>query len=279
LRYRIRHGRDRSSAADLGHVGTSELSPFLRVKEVCKTFLQHREPPVAVIDDVSFDVGAGELVSLLGPSGCGKTTLLRIIAGLVPASSGTIEMNGRPITEPQPDFGMVFQTPVLMPWRTALANVLYPMELLRRNGREAKERALSLLETVGLGDFTNRMPRELSGGMQQRVSLCRALIHEPSLLLMDEPFGALDELTRLAMNDLLLELRQGSQVTIVFVTHSISEAIYLSDRVIVLGKRPCKMMADLRPEFSYPRHMSLRHTEGFNQLEVEAEVALGLERR
>jgi NitT/TauT family transport system ATP-binding protein len=251
----------------------------LLVDDIRKSFTKKGAPSVEVIDGVSFSINQGELVSLLGPSGCGKTTLLRIVAGLETATSGGVTILGRRVTKPQPDFGMVFQTPVLMPWRTALDNVLYPMEVLHRNGRQARERAMHLLELVGLTDFADRRPRELSGGMQQRVSLCRALIHEPALLLMDEPFGALDELTRLTMNDLLLELRTASQATVVFVTHSIPEAIYLSDRVLVLSRRPCRIARDLRPDFPYPRQISLRHTGPFNELEIEAEVALGLERR
>ena len=160
------------------------------------------------VKDVLLQFRKGELISLLGPSGCGKTTVLKMMGGLIPASGGLLELDGKGDHRPLSGVGVVFQAPTLMPWRSVLGNVLFPMEVLGRNDRKAKRRAQEILELVGLAGFERAYPRQLSGGMQQRVALCRALIHEPSILLMDEPFGALDELTRLEMNDLLLEIRR-----------------------------------------------------------------------
>ena len=185
--------------------------------------------------DVSLQFRKGDLISLIGPSGCGKTTVLKMMGGLIPASSGLLELDGKAITGPFPGVGVVFQTPTLMPWRSVLGNVLFPMEVLGKNDRKAKERAHEILKLTGLEGFEHAYPRQLSGGMQQRVALCRAIIHEPSILLMDEPFGALDELTRLEMNDLLLDLRRVTGATVIFVTHSISEAdLSVGSRVRVL---------------------------------------------
>ena len=199
----------------------------------------------------------GELVSLLGPSGCGKTTLLRIVAGMTRASAGRVEIRGREVIGPQEDFGFVFQTPNLLPWRTVLANVLFPMEIAGRNDAAAKQRALELLDLVGLAGFAKSRPHQLSGGMKQRVALCRALVPQPSLLLMDEPFGALDELTRMEMQDLLLDIRRVSGTTVVFVTHSISEAVYLADEVLVFSRRPGRVIDRIRTGLAYPRDAEL----------------------
>jgi NitT/TauT family transport system ATP-binding protein len=171
-----------------------------QVEELGSTALE----PVVALDDASFEFGEGDLVALLGPSGCGKTTLLRIVGGLIAKSAGSVAIGGREITRPMGDYGFVFQSPSLMPWRNVLDNVLFPMEILKRNDAAARRHAHELLDLVGLSGFLSARPHQLSGGMQQRVALCRALIHQPRLLLMDEPFGALDELTRMEMNDLLL---------------------------------------------------------------------------
>ena len=232
--------------------------------------------PLVAIEDATFSFDKGELVSLLGPSGCGKTTLLRIIAGLISASSGAVRIRGEDVTGPQLDFGFVFQTPNLMPWRNVLDNVLFPMEILRRRDAAAKRRAHELLEMVGLNGFESARPHQLSGGMQQRVALCRALVHQPALLLMDEPFGALDELTRMEMNDLLLAIRVRTDATVVFVTHSIAEAVYLSDLVLVFSKRPARIVERIRVELAYPRSPDQRYTDSFTQLEHRASRALGV---
>lgn len=251
-------------------------TPFGRAQNVRKVFQRPDKGPLVVIDGISCEIEQGELVSFLGPSGCGKTTLLRIFAGLTEATEGTVQVRGENVTGPQPDFGFVFQTPNLMPWRNVLNNVLFPMEILKQNNSGARRRALELLELVGLGGFEKNWPNQLSGGMQQRVSLCRAIIHKPSFLLMDEPFGALDELTRMGMNDLLLDIRRVTNVTIVFVTHSINEAVYLSDQVLVFTPRPARIALHLRIDFPYPRSSEMRYTPRFCDFQMSASVALGV---
>ena len=231
---------------------------------------------IVALEDVSTSFKQGELVSLLGPSGCGKTTLLRIVAGLTRASHGRVEVCGREVLGPQQDFGFVFQAPNLLPWRTVLANVLFPMEIAKRNDAAAKNRALELLDLVGLQAFAKSRPHQLSGGMKQRVALCRALVPRPSLLLMDEPFGALDELTRMEMQDLLLDIRRVSGTTVVFVTHSISEAIYLADEVLVFSRRPGRVVDRIRTDLAYPRNATLRYTPEFTALEHRAGAGLGV---
>jgi NitT/TauT family transport system ATP-binding protein len=232
--------------------------------------------PLVALDGASFSFEKGELVSLLGPSGCGKTTLLRIIAGLIGRTSGSVRIRGEEVEDPHPDFGFVFQAPNLMPWRTVLDNVLFPMEILRRRDARAKSRALELLAMTGLKEFAAARPDQLSGGMQQRVALCRALVHEPALLLMDEPFGALDELTRMEMNDLLLDIRARTQATVVFVTHSIQEAVYLSDQVLVFSKRPARIVDAIRVALPYPRSARTRYEPQFTALASRASRALGV---
>src|SRR5437879_1152486 len=201
--------------------------------------------PVEALRDIPFAVGRGEFVALVGPSGCGKSTLLRIVAGLRPPTAGDVTVNGSPVTRPIAQVGMVFQAPVLLKWRTVLDNVLLPAELAGLEAKRYRDRAHELLQLVGLGGFEAKLPRELSGGMQQRASLCRALLLDPPLLLMDEPFGALDAMTRDEMNlELLRVWGQGSgeeRKTIVFVTHSIPEAVFLADRVIVMTSRPGRL--------------------------------------
>jgi len=250
--------------------------PLGRVKNLTKTFKTGTGQPVVAVKDVSFEFRKGELVSLLGPSGCGKTTVLKMMGGLLPATSGLLELNGNEITKPYPGVGVVFQSPTLMPWRTVIGNVLYPMEVLRKNDAQAKARAHEILELVGLAGFEHAYPRQLSGGMQQRVALCRAIIHEPSILLMDEPFGALDELTRLEMNDLLLDIRRITGATVLFVTHSISEAIYLADQVLVFSKRPAVIALRLEIDISYPRTSQVRFLDKFTEFERKAGIALGV---
>ena len=251
---------------------------FGRFRDVHQEFSRpHREPLVAIAS-VSFDLKAGALVTLLGPSGCGKTTFLRVAGGLIRATSGIVEINGRAVTEPQPDFGIAFQQSNLMPWRSVLKNVLFPMEIRREGGRAARERAMELLAVVGLQGFETAYPAQLSGGMQQRVALCRALIHRPKLLLMDEPFGALDELTRMEMQDLLLGMRAKTKATVLFVTHSISEAVYLSDTVVVFSKRPAVIADYIEVRLPYPRTAEMRYFPAFTLLQHRAGRALGITR-
>ena len=255
--------------------GAGAPAPFGRIVNVTKTFNTAGQSVFAV-KDVSFQFRKGDLISLLGPSGCGKTTILKMMGGLIPATSGVLELDGTVIDAPFPGVGVVFQAPTLMPWRSVLGNVLFPMEVLGKNDARAKNRAREILKLVGLDGFENAYPRQLSGGMQQRVALCRAIIHEPSILLMDEPFGALDELTRLEMNDLLLDLRRVTGATVLFVTHSISEAIYLSDRVVVFSKRPAVIVKELGIDIPYPRSSKTRFLPEFTELGRQAGVALGI---
>ena len=270
--------QDQSSNSVVEPGGRAAISgsPLGRLENIRKVFTVARDQTVVAVDDVSFDFRQGQLLSLLGPSGCGKTTVLKMIGGLVPQTSGVLEVGGVPVMGPFPGVGIVFQSPTLMPWRSVLQNVLFPMEVAGQMNAMAVERATDLLTLTGLGGFEKAYPRQLSGGMQQRVALCRALIHEPSILLMDEPFGALDELTRMEMNDLLLEIRRVTSATVLFVTHSISEAVYLSDRVLVFSKRPARIALDLEDDLPYPRSSETRYSKRFNELERQAGIALGV---
>ena len=264
----------------LSEIDSDQARPFGVLDRVGKSFAgsSRGSADIVALDDVSTTFKQGELVSLLGPSGCGKTTLLRVIAGMTRASQGRVEIRGREVLGPQDDFGFVFQTPNLLPWRTVLANVLFPMEIAGRNDARAKKRALELLDLVDLSAFAKSRPHQLSGGMKQRVALCRALVPGPSLLLMDEPFGALDELTRMEMQDLLLDIRRVSGTTVVFVTHSISEAIYLADEVLVFSRRPGRVIDRIRTGLAYPRRPELRYTPEFTALEHRAGAGLGVVR-
>jgi NitT/TauT family transport system ATP-binding protein len=222
---------------------------------------------------VDLEVGAGEFLSLLGPSGCGKSTLLRLLAGLIRPSSGEVAFPGR-AGPPGGGIGFVFQDATLMPWATALANARLPLRLRGVPRREADGRAAAALAAVGLSGFERAWPRELSGGMRMRVSIARALVTRPSLLLMDEPFAALDEITRHRLNDDLLRLRAASGATVVFVTHSVFESVYLSSRVAVMAARPGRVAAVLPIGASSPRPPGFRTSAGFAALCREAASAL-----
>jgi NitT/TauT family transport system ATP-binding protein len=251
---------------------------FGHFSNVRQSFNRLGQSELVAIDEISFDLNAGTLVSLLGPSGCGKTTFLKIVGGLIRATRGTVQINGADVTEPHADFGMAFQQANLMPWRTVLKNVLFPMELRHEMGPKVRQRAMDLLKLVGLNGFEESYPSQLSGGMQQRVALCRALVHQPKLLLMDEPFGALDELTRMEMQDLLLDIRVKTNATIMFVTHSISEAVYLSDAIVVFSKRPAVIADYVDVSLPYPRTAEIRYSAEFTDLEHRAGRALGITR-
>ena len=218
------------------------------------------------VNSATFSVEKGEFVSLLGPSGCGKSTLLMMIAGLEEISEGTILAAGAPMIEPRPEIGIVFQDPTLLPWKTALQNVLFPIEMMGRSRSAYLARAMELLRLVHLDDAIHKRPRELSGGMRQRVSLCRALIADPSVLLMDEPFSALDAITRDDMNIVLLEVWERYRKTVLFVTHSIREATLLSDRILVMGRTPSRIIADVKVPFARPRNFAIGETTEFNEL-------------
>src|SRR3954464_8332515 len=221
---------------------------------------------VEALSSVSFSAVPGEFVSILGPSGCGKSTLLMMVAGLESVSAGRLSVGGRAVEGPRTDFGVIFQDPTLLPWLTALDNVLFPIRILKRSKAQYRERAESLLRMVGLEDSLDRRPHQLSGGMKQRVAICRALIHDPELLLMDEPFSALDAISRDEMNVELLNIWDKYRKTVLFVTHSIREAVFLSDRVIVMGGRPSTIICDVRGPFPRPRDFSIGEQKDFNDI-------------
>jgi NitT/TauT family transport system ATP-binding protein len=250
--------------------------PLLVVDAVSKAFDGSQR--VAALQKLSLRVMRGEIVCLVGPSGSGKSTLLRIIAGLTPTDSGTIYLDGVPITEPHPSVGMVFQRTNLMPWRTVLENVLLPVEVSHGGvHNEDREQALHMLQIVGLDGFEGYYPKHLSGGMAQRAVLARALLQAPQLLLLDEPFGSLDALTRERMNAELLRIQGVQQQTIVMVTHSISEAVFLSDRIVVLSERPGRVVAEVAVELPRPRELDMLGTAEFAHLTqvVRAKIDIG----
>jgi NitT/TauT family transport system ATP-binding protein len=235
-----------------------------------------RAGTIRALSDVELAVHRGEFVSIIGPSGCGKSTLLKIILGVVPASAGAVRVGGTAGERiMRAGIGMVFQTPSLLPWRRVLENVLLPIDALGRTRAAYLERAHALLTLVGLAGFERRYPRELSGGMQQRVSLCRALIHEPELLLMDEPFGALDALTREEMQIELLRVWRETAKTVLFVTHSIDEAVLLSDRVLVMTPRPGRVTMDLAIDLPRPRGADMRASTRFQEYALALRQSLG----
>lgn len=238
----------------------SPPSAALHIKAVRKFYDE-----LEAIRNVSFDVAGGEFLSLLGPSGCGKSTLLMMVAGLIDATEGEISINGKAVSGPRREIGVVFQQPVLLPWRKVLDNVLFPIELLKLPRAQYEKRAMDLLAMAKIDDFAHHLPRQLSGGMRQRVSICRALIHDPGILLMDEPFSALDALTRDEMGVELLRIWQANRKTVIFVTHSIREAAFLSDRVLVMGRRPATIVEEAIIDLPRPRHIAMMEDEGFNR--------------
>ena len=238
------------------------MDPFLRVRDVGRRFGAAADA-VTALEGVSFDVRAQEFVSIVGPSGCGKSTLAMIIAGLLPPSSGTVTIGGVAVDRPQTNLGIVFQNPVLLAWRSALDNVLLQIEMRDLPMARYRERARALLASVGLAGFEDRLPHELSGGMRQRVSICRALVHDPPLLLMDEPFGALDALTRDQMVLDLQHLWSRGRKTVLFITHSITEAVLLSDRVLVMTPRPGVVDTVIEVELPRPRPLTVRDDPRF----------------
>lgn len=261
--------------------------PLIEIDRVGMTY-QAESGPVEALRDISLAVEEGEFLAVVGPSGCGKSTLMRIIAGLRQVSSGRVTVDGAVVNGPVSRVGMVFQAAVLLKWRTILDNVLLPVELSGLNPGAYRERARELLHLVGLADFERKLPNELSGGMQQRASLCRALILDPPILLMDEPFGALDAMTRDEMNLELLriwgETGEGSaraRKTIVFVTHSIPEAVFLADRVVVMTPRPGRVSGMHSVRIPRPRSVETRASPelGRMTLEIYAELTGTLGRR
>jgi NitT/TauT family transport system ATP-binding protein len=250
--------------------------PFIRIKDLHKAYGKGTQEFLA-ISNVGFEVAAGELVALVGPSGCGKTTLLKILAGLQSYDSGEVHI-GSPAHsfDPSRDIGMVFQQALLLKWRRVLQNVMLPAEILGLPMRESRERAHELLAMVGLAGFEDKYPYELSGGMQQRAAIARALIHDPKLILMDEPFGALDALTREKMNLELLSIWKRSGKTIVFVTHGIAEAVFLGTRVIVLTAGPARMADNISVSLPEPRMLDVKTSEIFGEYSRKIYRQLGL---
>ena len=235
---------------------------YVELAGVAKTYRRGARETRA-LERVDLTIGDGEFLAIVGPSGCGKSTLLRLVAGLIPATSGDVRVDGRHVDRPQTNVGIVFQSPVLLDWRTALDNVLIQVELRSLDPRDYRDRALRLLEQIGLGEFADRYPYELSGGMRQRVAIARALIHDAPLLLMDEPFGALDALTREQMRVDLEALWIDAHKTVLFITHSIDEAVLLADRVVVMSPRPGCIERIIDVTLPRPRGLDARRASEF----------------
>lgn len=235
---------------------------LIQAKEVTKVY-QTKDGLVESLKPLSFSIQAGEFVSVVGPSGCGKSTLLKMVAGLLPITSGTLTLDGQPINGPQKDVGIVFQSAVLLAWRTVFENIMLQAEMRHMPKEEATAKAMQLIEMAGLKGFEGKYPRQLSGGMQQRASICRALLHDPPLLLMDEPFGALDAMTREKMNLELQRIWMESKKTVLLITHSIPEAIFLSDRVIVMSERPGTIAAIYNIDLPRPRNLDVMGSPEF----------------
>ncbi|WP_156041999.1 ABC transporter ATP-binding protein [Bradyrhizobium sp. URHD0069] len=244
-------------------VANMRPSAAIELHNVTKIYETASREQVHALSNINLDVGAGEFVSVLGASGCGKTTLLRIIGGLEGGYAGKLTLHGRGGDNSRRNVGIVFQDANLLPWRTILQNVLLPTQVLRLDKRASIARAHELIELVGLKGFENKYPFELSGGMRQRVSIARALVHDPSVLLMDEPFGALDALTREVMNSEVLKIWDTTKKTVFMITHSISEAVFMSDRVVVMSPRPGRVIAEIPIALSRPRNIDMLSEERF----------------
>ena len=244
-----------------------------------KTYRTRRGDLVRAVEDVTLDIAENEFVTLVGPSGCGKSTLLRLVAGLTPATGGTIHVRDTVVRDPFPDVGIVFQHPVLLPWRSVLDNVLFSADMLGLDPKGHRARALELLALSGLAGFETRLPRELSGGMQQRVAICRAMLPDPSLLLMDEPFGALDAMTREELGLELLRIWEARRKTILFVTHSIPEAILLADKVVVMTPRPGRLARVITIDLPRPRTVELEFDAKFKAYSDEVRGLIFASRR
>jgi len=251
-------------------------APVVRISGVDKTFTAGGRVVTTALSGIDLEIGRGEFVSLIGPSGCGKSTLLRVIGDLTSPTRGTVEVNGKAAHSARlgREYGMVFQAPVLFEWRTVEENVKLPLELLGMDRSERDARARTMLDLVELADFTRHRPYQLSGGMQQRVAIARALALEPAILLMDEPFGALDEMTRERMNTEVLRIWQQTGTTVVFVTHSIPEAVFLSTRVVVMSARPGRITRVVDVPLPHPRNEETREDPRYFRLVTEVREAL-----
>jgi NitT/TauT family transport system ATP-binding protein len=248
----------------------------VQLKGIGKVFGRGDQAATVALEGIDLDIRSGEFVSLIGPSGCGKSTLLRIIGDLITPTSGTVVVNGKPADRARRDrdYGMVFQAPVLFDWRTVEDNVKLPLEIQGASAAKRTARAKEMLELVELGDFLGHYPYQLSGGMQQRVAIARALAFEPEILLMDEPFGALDEMTRERMNSEVLRIWEQTGTTVVFVTHSIPEAVFLSSRVVVMSARPGRITKVIDIDLPRPRNEDTRETRRYFELVTEVREAL-----
>ena len=236
--------------------------PLIAIDGVAKTY-RTADGPVESLKPLTFAIGEGEFMAIVGPSGCGKSTLLKMVAGLLPASAGRIALNGVPVNGPPDNVGIVFQSPVLLAWRTVLDNVLLQIDMRRLSRADYLPKAEALLAMTGLADFARKLPWQLSGGMQQRASICRALVHDPTVLLMDEPFGALDAMTREKMNLELQRIWYETRKTVLFITHSIPEAVFLADRVLVMSERPGTIAAIYDVGLPRPRSLAMMGDPSF----------------
>ncbi len=239
--------------------------PAIGIKALTKTY-RTRDGDVPTLRPIDLDIADGEFVAVVGPSGCGKSTLLKLIAGLIEPTSGSIEVGGKQVVEPPDDVGIVFQSPVLLAWRSVLANIMMPVEVRKLDYASHLERAKALIKTARLEGFENKYPWQLSGGMQQRAAICRALVHDPKIVLMDEPFGALDALTRERMNLELQRIHFETKKTIVLITHSIPESVFLADRVVVMSDRPGTIEAIYDVPLPRPRRLEVMGTPVFAEL-------------
>lgn len=255
---------------------TDDARPVYQIERLSKVYGRNQ---LVALDDVNLTLVEGEFVAVLGASGCGKSTLLKIMAGLMPPTAGRVMLNGTPVLGPREDIGMMFQQATLLPWKTTLENMLLPVEIRhgRRAAMEMKPRAEELLELVGLGEFGHVYPRELSGGMAQRASICRMLILEPAVLLLDEPFSALDELSRDFMHMELQRICTDRSATALLVTHSLVEAVFLSDRVLVMKPRPGRVVEEIRIDLPRPRTLDLINTPEFGRIVGHIRDLLGKE--
>jgi NitT/TauT family transport system ATP-binding protein len=258
----------RATVSALRSPGAASATPaaVIDVSHVEKVFVTVRNERIHALHDISLSVGEREFVTIVGPSGCGKSTLLKTIAGLLRASAGSVWVAGTEVAAPRKDIGIVFQNPILLPWRTVMENVLLPAEVQGIPLATARARARDLLAMVGLADFENKYPMELSGGMQQRAAISRALVSDPKILLMDEPFGALDAMTREQMNLDLQRIWRESGKTVVLITHSIPEAVFLGDRVIVMTPRPGRITRVVEVEIPRPRSIDVMGEPPFGRL-------------
>ena len=239
----------------------------ISLRNVTMTYQVRGRPSMTALQDVTFEMEEGEFVAIVGPSGCGKSTMLKLATGLLAPTSGTVRVFGAPVdSKHPPKVGIAFQSPVLMKWRTIYDNVRLPLEVLGLQDGTEKERVHELLEIAGIREFADRYPKELSGGMQQRASICRALVHNPPLLLLDEPFGALDAMTRSQMNIDLARIWARTRKSTLLITHSIDEAVFLADRVIVMSARPGRIQHEVHVDIPRPRDVSVRATPRFAEL-------------